>query len=142
MNCEEFRDTFDKMSDTGELLNKTNLPSAMVSHLEKCADCIEYFETMDMVQRALTNMQHEKIPNELYWRLIKLGEEHGTANWIAFIKPVALHALKILLPIVPLWIIAPFLPEPARFIIEMLTLIFGLALMFKKLGRRLITDRV
>lgn len=142
MNCEQFRDAFDKITDTRKLINKIDLSPVMMSHLEKCGACSEYFETMNMVQQALASIQREKIPTDLYWRLIKLGEKHDRKNWVAFLKPVALNVLKILSPVLPIWIISLFLSDPTRTIIEMLILIFGLALMFEKTGRSLITNRI
>jgi hypothetical protein len=142
MNCEDFRNSFDELSDSRRWMEKSNLSPDMTAHLEICADCTEYFETMNTVQRTLMNMQREKILPDLYWQLIKLGEKRSTTNWVISMKPVVLRVLKILVPVLPLWIIALFVPEPVRAIIEMLTLVSGLALMFEKIGTAIITDRV
>lgn len=142
MNCEQFGDAFDRISDANKLVKKTDLSPIMMSHLEKCAACSEYFATMNMVQQALANIKREKIPTDLYWRLIKLGEKRDRKNWVAFLKPVALNVLKILLSVLPLWIISLFLSDPTRTIIGVLILIFGLTLMFEKTGRSLITNRI
>ncbi len=142
MSCENFRHVLDEMIDTRKAIGKVDLPPEMITHLEKCTACEEYFETMISVQRMLAEMQRETIPADLYRRLIKLAQEQRTINRHAFRKPVAIYVLKIVLPVLLLWIVALFEPDSARFIIETLTLVFGLTMMFEKTGRRLLTGKV
>lgn len=142
MNCEEFRSALDVMFDKAGRGNIGDLPEDMRSHLEKCPFCSEYFETALIVQQTLTDAPVEKIPAELYWRLIKIGKEQSSADRDSFVKQITLYILKILLPVLSLWIIALFISDSTLMVTEVLTVIYALVLMFEKTAKRLIIGRM
>ncbi len=142
MNCDDFRKSLDEMADNKELTGRPELPPEMVSHLDNCAECGKLLADAVIVQEYLTNMKRDSIPGDLYWSLIQTSKRRDLYQMNVFIKGIAISTIKILAPVLVLWITTLFWLPTARLFADMAIYVFGLTLLFEKLGRRLITDHV
>ncbi|MCL4510979.1 MAG: hypothetical protein M1470_07915 [Bacteroidetes bacterium] len=142
MTCEVFRDSLDKMADSRQSINKDDLSSEMRSHLLSCASCTAHLESVSYVEDILINMQSDNIPSELYENLVGFGKEYRVKAGLVSSKLLVFYILKVLLPALSIWTIALFIPYTARTMVEIVLTIFAMVLVFEKIGRRLVTDRV
>ncbi len=142
MTCEDFVNAVERLMDERRYTGIEGLSSDMKSHINQCTDCKEYFRETEIVHESLTRIHQETIPAELYWRLVHLANERERKSSKEFTVMALIGAVKIIVPVLALWIVGLFASPAARITIEIGIYIFGLALAFEKLGRRLITDRV
>lgn len=142
MTCEAFRNSIDRMADSKQTINRDDLSPEMRSHLKGCTTCTEYIEDIITVERILSGTSSNKIPRELYDKLINFGNERRVKVGLKSNKPLILYILKILLPGLSVWIISLFIPYTAQIVVEIVLMTFALVLVFEKIGRRLITDRI
>ncbi|MCL5268308.1 MAG: hypothetical protein M1469_09430 [Bacteroidetes bacterium] len=142
MTCEDFRNEIDNKADSRQAISPEDLPPQTRSHLDGCASCAQYLESVSTVDQILRNTQSVEIPSELYDTLLTIGYEQRPNSALASIRPMVIYILRILLPALALWIVALFMPAVTRVVVEMILMVFAMTLVFEKLGRRLVTDRV
>ncbi len=142
MNCEEFKKAMDDKLDARQPIVKDGLPADLRVHAHGCLSCTLYLESLSEVDEILRNAHGTGIPHELHEELMKIGSADRTSPRIASLKPLVIYVLKFLLPAILVWTGALFLPPLARVLVEMTLMTFAMVLVFEKLGRRIVTDRV
>lgn len=142
MTCEDFIEAVEKMMDERRLTGMARLSSEMRLHIEQCEKCKSHFEEMAFIEESLNSVPKENVPPELYWKLMRIAKDQQEKSYFELAKPVFVNAMKIVIPVLAIWIISLFLPAPVRITTGILIYISGLVIVFEKLGRRLITDRV
>lgn len=142
MNCEEFKRAINDHIDARQAIAKDGLPADIRSHAHGCLSCTLYLESVSKVDEVLRNARSAGIPAELYDKLMDIGSAHRTGSALASLEPLVIYVLRILLPAVVVWTGALFLPAFPHVIVEITLMIFAMVLVFEKLGRRILTDRV
>ncbi len=140
MTCDGFVERLDGMVDERKGISESDLPAEMRDHLEGCTNCSAYRETIEIASKILNEIKHEDIPAALRERLLSTYMSRPLPH-----RPTHLPAgfpLRMILPMVVVFALSLLMPERGRAFVEIAITVYSLAVVFEKIGRRLVTDRV
>ncbi len=142
MNCELTRIEIDIKADMRKVFDVESLSREARSHLAECSACTRYFESARAAGDAIMNEQLVAMPAGLHDRLVHLEDKDRAESVAMFNWQLISYVLKIVIPVTLIWAIGRIMPPPAFILVEISLIIFAMILVFEKIGRRLVTDRV